>query len=94
MLILQSTVPGGLRICLLLLSKRSILTAFNASRQNFQRAASIQKRVTQAEAEEASDVGEDGERSVDPGALSYLHRGVEYDLQSRLLQLKHSEWRQ
>ena len=72
-------------------SKEPIFTFFNTSWQDFQRAASIQKWVSQAEAEEASDVGEDGERSVDPGALCNLHRGVEYNLQPRLLQLKHSE---
>ena len=53
--------------------------------QYFQHTASVQERVSQAETEEASDVGEDGERSVDPGALRNLHRGVEYDLQPRLL---------
>ena len=49
--------------------------------QYFQHTPPVKNRVAQAEAEEASDVGEDGERSVDPGALRNLHRGVEYDLQ-------------
>ena len=74
---------SSLHMCFLPPSKKSILTIFNTSWQDFQRAASIQKRVSQAEAEEASDVGEDWERSVDPGALCNLHRGVEYDLQAR-----------
>ena len=74
---------SSLHMCFLPPSKKSILTIFNStSWQDFQDAASIQKRVSQAEAEEASDVGEDGERSVDPGALSNLHRGVEYNLES------------
>ena len=70
-----------LHICWLFPSVRSILNIFNARWQDFQCTASVQERVSQAETEEASDVGEDGERSVDPGALRNLHRGVEYDLQ-------------
>ena len=74
---------SSLHMCFLPPSKKSILTIFNStSWQDFQDTASIQKRVSQAEAEEASDVGEDGERSVDPGALCNLHRGVEYNLQA------------
>ena len=56
-------------------------TSVETSWQYFQHTPPVQKWVSQAEAEEASDVGEDGERSVDPGALRNLHRGVEYDLQ-------------
>ena len=75
---------SSLHMCFLPPSKKSILTIFNStSWQDFQDTASIQKRVSQAEAEEASDVGEDRERSVDLVALCHFNRWVKNNLESR-----------